>query len=114
MNRWKTGLFAVLLLGLGVFLALGQNSPADPGAPGGVRITAKKYEFEPSVIKVPKGSHVRLIVTPWTTSTASGWRRSTSTRSCPRANRSPSNSTPVNPGPLLLHAPTSVGLATRR
>jgi cytochrome c oxidase subunit 2 len=63
MNQCITGLAAVLLWGLGMFLAPAQNTPSESGAPGEIKVTAKKYEFEPSVIKVPKGTHVRLIVT---------------------------------------------------
>jgi cytochrome c oxidase subunit II len=56
-------LAAMLLLGLGMFLAPAQNTPSESGALREIKVTAKKYEFEPSVIKVPKGSHVRLLVT---------------------------------------------------
>jgi len=35
----------------------------EPPAPHEIQMTAKKYEFDPSVITVKKGEHVRLIIT---------------------------------------------------
>jgi cytochrome c oxidase subunit II len=33
------------------------------GAGDGIQVTAKKYEFDPSVIKVKQGDHVKLVIT---------------------------------------------------
>lgn len=41
--------------------AIGQESSA--AAPHEVQVTAKKYEFNPDVITVKKGEHVKLVIT---------------------------------------------------
>ena len=63
MNRWKITAAAVALLALGVILAIAQNAPGDASQPTEIKVTAKKYEFDPSTIRVPKNSHVRLVIT---------------------------------------------------
>jgi len=35
----------------------------DSTVPHEIQVTAKKYEFNPSVIKVKKGEHVKLVIT---------------------------------------------------
>jgi cytochrome c oxidase subunit 2 len=37
--------------------------PQDSTAPHEIQMTAKKYEFNPSVITVKKGEHVKLVIT---------------------------------------------------
>ena len=63
MNRWKTTAVAVSLLALGVILAVAQNAPGDTSQPVEIMVMAKKYEFDPSSIRVPKNTHVRLVIT---------------------------------------------------
>ncbi len=42
--------------------AFAQTAPAT-AAPGEIKVTAKKYEFSPSEIKVHQGDHVKLVIT---------------------------------------------------
>jgi cytochrome c oxidase subunit 2 len=63
MHRTK-----VILSGLALFLmvaagALAQNTSAASAASGEIKMTAKKYQFDPNVITVKKGDHVKLIIT---------------------------------------------------
>ena len=51
----------VLLTGLAL-VGLAQ-SPAASGDAHEFRMTAKKYQFEPNVITVKKGEHVKLVIT---------------------------------------------------
>jgi cytochrome c oxidase subunit 2 len=48
---------------LAALLCVGLESQAQPDNATGIKITAKKYEFDPSTIRVKKGDHVRLLVT---------------------------------------------------
>jgi len=43
-------------------LAAQENAPAVAGADT-IQVTAKKYEFNPSVITVKQGQHVKLVIT---------------------------------------------------
>jgi len=52
--------FAVLALCGGGLLSVAQNSGS---APVEIQVTAKKYEFQPSQIRVKKGDHVKLVIT---------------------------------------------------
>ncbi len=61
MHRTK-----IILSGLALFLmvaagALAQDVAA--AASGEIKVTAKKYQFDPNVITVKKGDHVKLIIT---------------------------------------------------
>jgi cytochrome c oxidase subunit 2 len=60
MNRIRRGV-AVLALVAGAAL----SAPGQEAAPGTVeiKVTAKKYEFDPGQIRVKKGDHVKLILT---------------------------------------------------
>ena len=51
----------VLLIGLAL-VALAQN-PATPSDAQEFQMTAKKYQFDPNVITVKKGEHVKLVIT---------------------------------------------------
>lgn len=65
MKRSKTYLLALAVLVALALRALAQE-PAAPSAPGGVhevQMTAKKYEFNPNLITVKKGEHVKLVIT---------------------------------------------------
>jgi len=61
-------LYKMTMLILAAFLLLGSNALAqDAGNAGAgaqeIEMTAKKYEFNPDVIKVKKGDHVKLVIT---------------------------------------------------
>lgn len=61
-------LYKMTMLILAAFLFLGSNALAqDVGNAGAgaqeIEMTAKKYEFNPDVIKVKKGDHVKLVIT---------------------------------------------------
>ena len=58
MNRRRIGLAVLIAL-----QALAQTAPSDTADANVIRMTAKKYEFQPGAIKVKKGDHVKLIVT---------------------------------------------------
>jgi cytochrome c oxidase subunit II len=66
MKRSTIKWVAVLLFALGVRRVLGQDSTQGAGATGEaveIKMTARKYRFDPNVITVKKGQHVRLIIT---------------------------------------------------
>jgi cytochrome c oxidase subunit 2 len=56
MNRRRISLALLAWFGVITFEALAQDANA-------IRMTAKKYEFQPDVIRVKKGNHVKLIIT---------------------------------------------------
>ena len=63
MNRSR---FCILVSSLS--LILGAALQAQESAPGGaevneIKMTAKKYEFDPGVITVKQGAHVKLVIT---------------------------------------------------
>jgi cytochrome c oxidase subunit 2 len=65
MKRSKTYLLALAVL-VGLALrAIAQEPPAasTPGDVREIQMTAKKYEFNPNLITVKKGEHVRLMIT---------------------------------------------------
>jgi cytochrome c oxidase subunit 2 len=65
MKRSKTYLLALAIL-VGLALRAIAQEPAAPSAAGDVReiqMTAKKYEFNPNLITVKKGEHVKLVIT---------------------------------------------------
>jgi cytochrome c oxidase subunit II len=61
----RTILLAALVLAQSAFgvALLGQESA--PATAGGdtIQVTAKKYEFDPAVITVKQGQHVKLVIT---------------------------------------------------
>ena len=61
MKRWKFVLGLILVVGLGVLLTYGQE--AAPGSATEIKMTARKYQFDPNVVTVKKGDHVKLIIT---------------------------------------------------
>jgi cytochrome c oxidase subunit 2 len=66
MKRSTIKWVAVLLFALGVRGVLGQDSTQGAGSTGEaveIKMTARKYRFDPNVITVKKGQHVRLIIT---------------------------------------------------
>ncbi|HLW79485.1 MAG TPA: cupredoxin domain-containing protein [Terriglobia bacterium] len=60
MNRTRISLTLVGLLALTAAAALAQD--AAPAATE-IKVTAKKYEFDPATITVKKGQHVKLLIT---------------------------------------------------
>ncbi len=63
MKRLKKYLAAVAVL---VVLAFGAIAPAPAGQTGAakeIQMTAKKYQFDPNVVTVKKGEHVKLVIT---------------------------------------------------
>ena len=44
-------------------LVAASASAQDSAAPHEIQMTAKKYEFNPSIITVKKGEHVKLVIT---------------------------------------------------
>ena len=66
MNRALKSLTVLALLAMAALGALAQDpAPATGGASDvrEIKVTAKKYEFNPSVITVKQGDHVRLLIT---------------------------------------------------
>jgi cytochrome c oxidase subunit II len=59
MNRLSVTLAAAALFAGSAYLA--QKPVA--GDHNEVRLTARKYEFSPNVIKVKRGDHIRLVIT---------------------------------------------------
>ncbi len=61
----KVKLGILVTAGLMSIVALAQNPPAaaNPADVIEIKMTAKKYEFEPAVITVKKGQTVRLLIT---------------------------------------------------
>lgn len=61
MNRTRNVLLAVTVMLLAVAGITAQETNA--GQAVEIKVTAKKYQFEPNVITVKKGQQVKLIVT---------------------------------------------------
>ena len=61
MNRLNTCFAALVVAAAMVRGGPAQNSTPAPSSE--TNITAKKYEFEPSVINVKKGERVKLVIT---------------------------------------------------
>src|SRR5258708_38187073 len=62
MRQRIIGLAALALLATGASVTRSQT--ASPGAEAGeIKMTAKKYAFDPGVIRVKKGDHVKLVIT---------------------------------------------------
>lgn len=55
----------IILAGLALFVMTAGWAPAQDAvsASGEIKMTAKKYQFNPNVITVKKGDHVKLIIT---------------------------------------------------
>ena len=59
----KIALSLAIAFSLASASLFGQESTATGGAGAPIEMTAKKYEFAPSVIKVKQGDHVKLVIT---------------------------------------------------
>jgi cytochrome c oxidase subunit 2 len=65
MDRNRLARIVPVLLAIGALLIVAARVPAAQAAGNTVEIkmTARKYRFDPNVITVKKGQHVRLIIT---------------------------------------------------
>ena len=65
MKHSKMYLLALAVLAALALRAIAQEPPAalTPGEVHEIHMTARKYEFNPRLITVKKGEHVRLIIT---------------------------------------------------
>jgi cytochrome c oxidase subunit 2 len=54
--------FAIVLALAGAGLVAQETTPGTTG-PAPIEVKAKKYEFDPAVIKVKQGDHVKLVIT---------------------------------------------------
>src|ERR1700688_2430204 len=61
MTRLKCGPMAIALFTLTVFTAFAQNMPSRTDSE--IKVTARKYDFSPNVIKAKRGDHIRMIIT---------------------------------------------------
>jgi cytochrome c oxidase subunit II len=61
MIRLNWGSVAVTLFAAAAVAAFAQNAPS--GVVSEIKVTARKYEFSPNVIKAKRGDHIRLIIT---------------------------------------------------
>ncbi len=61
MNRLRIGLIVLTLFTLTVVGVLAQDTSGSQAAE--IKVTAKKYQFNPNVITVKKGQQVKLIIT---------------------------------------------------
>ncbi len=57
-SRW-----VVFLLALGVLGLVSSGLAQEAGGAHEIQMTAKKYEFNPDVVTVKKGEHVKLVIT---------------------------------------------------
>ena len=53
----------IVALGMALIATASVLVAQDSGATGPIQVTAKKYEFDPAVIKVKQGDHVKLVIT---------------------------------------------------
>ena len=60
MRQLIIGLAALALLAGGASVTLSQAATPEAGE---IKVTAKKYAFDPGVIRVKKGEHVKVIIT---------------------------------------------------
>lgn len=66
MSRIKASWMVVGLFTLTVAAGIAQDAAPASGGQGQAaefKVTAKKYEFDPNVITVKKGQHVKLVIT---------------------------------------------------
>jgi len=59
MTQLYSGLMAVALFAVTTYSA--QNAPS--GADSQIKVTARKYEFSPDVIKAKRGDRIKLVIT---------------------------------------------------
>jgi cytochrome c oxidase subunit 2 len=61
MQRLRTFPAALILAAVTALCVSAQSAPSEAGSE--IKMTAKKYEFDPHEIRVKKGDHVRLVIT---------------------------------------------------
>ena len=61
MTRSNFGIVAVALCAVTAYAALAQNMTS--AADSEIKVTARKYEFSPTVIKAKRGDRIKLIIT---------------------------------------------------
>ena len=59
MTQLYSGVVVMALFAITTYSA--QNAPS--GADGRIKVTAKKYEFSPDVIRAKRGDHIKLVIT---------------------------------------------------
>src|SRR6266446_1371961 len=63
MNRTKVCMAAIVLMAVAGAAVAQEPAPAGGGEGAEIKVTAKKYQFDPNVITVKKGDHVKLVIT---------------------------------------------------
>jgi cytochrome c oxidase subunit 2 len=63
MNRPRTSLAGLMLLAVTLFCAGAQDARPGASEAAEIKVTARKYEFDPGVIRVKKGDHLKLVIT---------------------------------------------------
>ena len=63
MNRTKVAAAAILFFAVAGAAVAQEPAPAGGGEGAEIKVTAKKYQFDPNVITVKKGDHVKLVIT---------------------------------------------------
>ena len=63
MNRTKVAVAAIVFLAVAGAAVAQEPAPAGGGEGTEIKVTAKKYQFDPNVITVKKGDHVKLVIT---------------------------------------------------
>ena len=63
MNRTKVAAAAILFFAVAGAAVAQEPAPVGGGEGSEIKVTAKKYQFDPSVITVKKGDHVKLVIT---------------------------------------------------
>jgi cytochrome c oxidase subunit II len=61
--RHKIILILAVVLCLSAAGLVAQDATTGAGGPAPIQVTAKKYQFDPAVIKVKQGDHVKLVIT---------------------------------------------------
>jgi cytochrome c oxidase subunit II len=63
MKQLKLMLTLILAVAFAGPAAIGQEATATSGGSVEIKVTAKKFAFDPNVITVKRGDHVRLLIT---------------------------------------------------
>jgi len=63
MKGLRITLAALALFAITVPRAPAQDTSSRAGETGEIKVTAKKYAFDPNPIRVKKGDHVKLVIT---------------------------------------------------
>ena len=61
--RQRILLIAAIALGMTGAILFAQDAAPGPAGANPIQMTARKYEFDPAVIKVKQGDHVKLVIT---------------------------------------------------